>query len=134
MVELKSLAFVLGELEPFFCSLALFDVNQKTRISENFYFNFNSDSINHFLGSNLVCFVYIVYIVYIAYIMYIVYRVYRVHRVRVYRVYRVHSVSVYRVYRSSVRSLLVAMQLRAHISADCSSFGYLHDCAGGYSS
>lgn len=59
MVEVKSLAFVLGELEPFYCSLALYDANNKIKLSENYYFNFNSDTINQFLGSHNVCLQYV---------------------------------------------------------------------------
>lgn len=37
----KSLSFVLGDLEPFFGILALFDLSTGERISENFYFDLN---------------------------------------------------------------------------------------------
>ncbi len=53
-IEVKNLAFVLGELEPFFCSLALYDVTNKCRLSENFYFDLNSDAIRALFHNRLV--------------------------------------------------------------------------------
>ena len=43
MVTMKSLSFALEKMEPFFCSLAAFDVSKKKKVSENFYFDFNDD-------------------------------------------------------------------------------------------
>jgi hypothetical protein len=40
----KDLSFAAGDLEPFFGTLALFDLASGERISENFYFDLNSDS------------------------------------------------------------------------------------------
>lgn len=40
----KSLSFVLGDLEPFFGILALFDLSTGERISENFYFDLNGSA------------------------------------------------------------------------------------------
>jgi hypothetical protein len=56
MIEVKSLTFMLGEVEPFFAKLALFDVSKKSRISENFYFDMNSKKIRDLLGNHLVPF------------------------------------------------------------------------------
>lgn len=38
------LTFQLGNFEPFFCSVCLYDINLKKRISENHYFQVNPDS------------------------------------------------------------------------------------------
>ncbi|KAL6054781.1 dedicator of cytokinesis protein 7 isoform X5 [Balamuthia mandrillaris] len=45
LVVCKELSFALGEIEPFFASLMLFDVQTKQRLSESFHFNLNSPSI-----------------------------------------------------------------------------------------
>jgi dedicator of cytokinesis protein 6/7/8 len=45
-----SLQFKLEQFEPFFCSVALYDVQHKKRISENFYFDLNPDKILDLLG------------------------------------------------------------------------------------
>jgi hypothetical protein len=58
LVECKQLEFQLGEIEPFYCSLALYDVKTKRKVSESFNFELNSSSLLHELemlpnGSNL---------------------------------------------------------------------------------
>ena len=55
-MEVKHLAFVIGELEPFFCTLALFDVEKRLKISEDFHFDQNPDGIMKLLGKYLVFF------------------------------------------------------------------------------
>ncbi|GAM18922.1 hypothetical protein SAMD00019534_020970, partial [Acytostelium subglobosum LB1] len=50
LIELQSLAFVVGELEPFFCSLHLYDAATKCRLTENFYFDFNNDKHRQLLS------------------------------------------------------------------------------------
>lgn len=59
-IEIKNLAFVLGELEPFFCSLALYDATNKTRVSENFYFDLNSEAVRLYLHSKVCGYVMII--------------------------------------------------------------------------
>lgn len=54
--EIKNLNFFLGELEPFYARLFLFDVSTKKRISENFYFDLNTKKIRDLLGNHLVNF------------------------------------------------------------------------------
>jgi hypothetical protein len=54
MIEIKSMSFMLGDLEPFFAKIALFDVSKKHRISENFYFDMNGKKIRDLLGNHLV--------------------------------------------------------------------------------
>jgi len=49
MVDVKKLTFNLGDLEPFFCSLALYDIHSKKKISENFYFDENLEKIKELL-------------------------------------------------------------------------------------
>lgn len=44
---------MLGDVEPFFAKIALFDVTKKHRISENFYFDMNSKKIRDLLGNHL---------------------------------------------------------------------------------
>jgi hypothetical protein len=49
-VEPKELTFNLGNVEPFFCTMALYDLNKKTRISENFYYDINTDDNSRMLA------------------------------------------------------------------------------------
>lgn len=44
LIEPKELIFGLGNPEPYFCIMALYDMAKKVRISENFYFERNPDS------------------------------------------------------------------------------------------
>jgi hypothetical protein len=44
LIELKELKFQL-ELEPLFCTLAIYDMERRTRISENFHFTLNSKHV-----------------------------------------------------------------------------------------
>ncbi|CRL07174.1 CLUMA_CG020162, isoform A [Clunio marinus] len=41
------------EIEPIFCSAAVYDCKAKKKISENFYFDMNSESIKHMLNSHV---------------------------------------------------------------------------------
>ena len=41
------------EIEPIYASMALYDAKEKKKISENFYFDFNSDSIKHMLATHI---------------------------------------------------------------------------------
>ncbi|EGG25220.1 DOCK family protein [Cavenderia fasciculata] len=52
LIELKGLVFMLGDLEPFFCTLYLYDSVNKCRISENFHFDFNSDQLRSLLDKH----------------------------------------------------------------------------------
>eukprot|EP00051_Salpingoeca_urceolata_P015144 m.194842 g.194842 ORF g.194842 m.194842 type:complete len:2019 (+) comp18304_c1_seq1:82-6138(+) len=47
LVNLCEFRMKLGHVEPLFCSMALYDVQQKCRVSENFYFDLNtSDTVD----------------------------------------------------------------------------------------
>ncbi|KAF2071889.1 hypothetical protein CYY_006791 [Polysphondylium violaceum] len=52
LIELKGLVFVLGDHEPFFCTLFLYDYINKRRVSETFHFDFNPDRIKNLLESS----------------------------------------------------------------------------------
>ena len=54
-VEPKAVLFQFGNYEPFFCSIALYDVSTKKKISENFSFQHLADNVLQLLGSNWVC-------------------------------------------------------------------------------
>lgn len=41
------------EVEPIFASMAIYDAKEKKKVSENFYFDMNSDSIKHMLSSHV---------------------------------------------------------------------------------
>lgn len=41
------------EVEPIFASMALYDAKEKKKVSENFYFDMNSDSLKRMLGSHI---------------------------------------------------------------------------------
>eukprot|EP01133_Synstelium_polycarpum_P007759 gene7759-9098_t len=49
LLELRGLVFMLGDLEPFFCSLSLYDAANKVRLSETFHFDFNSEMLRGLL-------------------------------------------------------------------------------------
>jgi len=49
-IDCVALTFELGEIEPFFCSLALFDIEKKKKISETFHFDKNSKRLMQLLG------------------------------------------------------------------------------------
>eukprot|EP01114_Cavostelium_apophysatum_P015137 TRINITY_DN4064_c0_g1_i2.p1 TRINITY_DN4064_c0_g1~~TRINITY_DN4064_c0_g1_i2.p1 ORF type:complete len:1824 (-),score=558.97 TRINITY_DN4064_c0_g1_i2:115-5586(-) len=51
-VTVQELSFAIGDIEPFFGSIALYDAKKKIKISENFYFDINSSSTIDLLGSN----------------------------------------------------------------------------------
>lgn len=51
-VEVKELSFELGDIEPFFGTLALYDVKKKIKLSENFNFDVNSNQSIELLGSH----------------------------------------------------------------------------------
>ena len=50
LVEVKELSFALGDIEPFFGSLSLYDIKKKQKISENFHFDVNSEQTIEMLG------------------------------------------------------------------------------------
>jgi hypothetical protein len=54
LVECQALTLQFGQIEPFFCSFALYDLGKRTKISENFYFDRNHQSILSKLGRHLV--------------------------------------------------------------------------------
>lgn len=41
------------EIEPIYASMALYDAKEKKKISENFYFDLNPDSIKHMLATHI---------------------------------------------------------------------------------
>lgn len=43
LVEPKELSFAIGDMEPLFGILAVYDMAKKKRLSENFYFELNSE-------------------------------------------------------------------------------------------
>lgn len=51
IVEPRSLSFQIGNIEPYFLSMVLFDMAKKTRLSETFYFDFNDDETIKMIGS-----------------------------------------------------------------------------------
>lgn len=54
LVECLGLNLQFGQIEPFFCSLALYDLGKRSKISENFYFDKNPQSLLSKLGRHLV--------------------------------------------------------------------------------
>jgi len=54
-VEPKAVLFQFGDYEPFFCSLALYDVQTNNKISEDFHFQKLSDKARMLLGDKWVC-------------------------------------------------------------------------------
>ncbi|KYR03085.1 DOCK family protein [Tieghemostelium lacteum] len=52
LVEFKGLGFLLGEHEPFFCSMFLYDSLNKCRISETFHFDFNTEILKSLIYTN----------------------------------------------------------------------------------
>ncbi|EFA78131.1 DOCK family protein [Heterostelium album PN500] len=52
LIELKGLVFMLGELEPFFCSLFIYDAASKSKLSETFHFDFNSEQMRQLLAKH----------------------------------------------------------------------------------
>lgn len=53
-VHCKDLSFENGNHEPFFLSLALYDIKKKIKISETFHTEVNNDKILMLLGPHLV--------------------------------------------------------------------------------
>jgi len=43
LIQVKELTFDIGVVEPFFCTLALFDITNQSKLSENFFFIPNND-------------------------------------------------------------------------------------------
>lgn len=41
------------ELEPFFASMALYDARERKKLSENFYFDMNTENIKRMLGGHV---------------------------------------------------------------------------------
>lgn len=44
-IEMKNLGFAVGEVEPFFASIAIYNIRTKKRLSENAYFESNSENV-----------------------------------------------------------------------------------------
>lgn len=42
-----------SELEPFFASMALYDAREKKKLSENFYFDLNTENVKRMLGGHV---------------------------------------------------------------------------------
>ena len=53
-VHFDKLQFTLGDVEPFFCNGALYDLSQKKRVSETWSFDGNSQNTLKLLGSRIV--------------------------------------------------------------------------------
>lgn len=51
-MEIKDLSFSLGEIEPLFGIVALYDLKKKMKVSENFHFDVNSQPIIDLLSPN----------------------------------------------------------------------------------
>lgn len=45
LVEVKDVMFQVGEIEPLFCSLAIWNLEQSRKVTEEFHFDFNSDKM-----------------------------------------------------------------------------------------
>lgn len=56
LVECSDLRFKLGDVEPFFCTLAMYDLAKRQRISENFYFETHSLPTSKLLENNPLLF------------------------------------------------------------------------------
>jgi hypothetical protein len=54
MVTCKELSFALGEVEPYFCSMSVFDISSNERVSETFCFDFQNDVSSVLLGVQAV--------------------------------------------------------------------------------
>jgi len=50
-LKARALTLDLGALEPLYCSLCFYDVRTRQKISENFYFDFNDETILMMLGN-----------------------------------------------------------------------------------
>ena len=57
-VEVKELTFEIGAIEPLFGILAVYDIKKKLKLSENFYFDINSEQTIDMLGVNKVYIIY----------------------------------------------------------------------------
>lgn len=45
-IDLQELSFTSGVIEPYYCSLALYDVKQRQKLSETFYFELNPKELS----------------------------------------------------------------------------------------
>jgi len=55
-IQVKCLQLRLElEVEPIFASMAIYDAKERQKISENFYFDMNSDSLKRMLSSHVQC-------------------------------------------------------------------------------
>ncbi len=52
LVKCLELSLALQDLEPVFASMALYDARERRKVSENFYFDMNSDSVKRMLTSH----------------------------------------------------------------------------------
>lgn len=43
MVEVKKISFAIGDVEPYFGILAVYDIVKRKKITENFYFEVNNE-------------------------------------------------------------------------------------------
>eukprot|EP01114_Cavostelium_apophysatum_P014035 TRINITY_DN3531_c0_g1_i2.p1 TRINITY_DN3531_c0_g1~~TRINITY_DN3531_c0_g1_i2.p1 ORF type:complete len:2047 (-),score=557.52 TRINITY_DN3531_c0_g1_i2:8-6148(-) len=53
VIECKELVFGLGEVEPLFCSIFIFDAKKKRRASETFHFSLNGNATLNIAGTSL---------------------------------------------------------------------------------
>lgn len=51
LVTPRKISFALGNFEPFYGVLALYDMAKKVKISENFYFDVNDDDVSSSFSS-----------------------------------------------------------------------------------
>lgn len=53
LIEFKTLSFHLGTIEPFFGSAAVYDLSKKQKLTENIYFDLNTDLVSKLLPSEV---------------------------------------------------------------------------------
>ena len=53
MINVQSLSFTLGEFEPFFISLSLYNVKTKQKLSDTFHVDINPDSISKLIDKKV---------------------------------------------------------------------------------
>ncbi len=50
MVECKEFSFELNDLEPYFISVAIYDIEKGARVTEEFHFDLMDDVSSHLMG------------------------------------------------------------------------------------